>query len=301
MSSRDQVDLDIVIVAYRSLDILRNCLSSLRDNVSSSFATRVHVVDNSSGDGTADAVSTEFPEVILYREATNGGFARGNNRALRCVSAPLVLILNPDTEVPAGVLEHLTAEMYHDASIGVLGPRLAQRDGTFDHAAKRSFPGPVDALRYFLPHRSATSHYLAPHVDEHHTGVVDAVNGAFMLIRGTALSQVGPLDERYWMYGEDLDWCKRFADAGWKVVYDGRVTAVHLKGGTAGKVRSLKLNWHFHKSMAIFYRTHQGGRSMATDLVVYLGIASRLLVTTATGTMHRLRTTATAHRLEGNL
>ena len=118
-------------------------------------------------------------------------------------------------------------------------------------------------------------------------GRVDAVNGAFMLIRTAAMRQVGLFDEAYWMYGEDLDWCKRFANMGWDVVYDGRVSVVHLKGGTSGGARSWKLNWHFHKSMAIFYRTHSSGKNLAVDGAVYLGIILRWITAVLQSTISR--------------
>jgi N-acetylglucosaminyl-diphospho-decaprenol L-rhamnosyltransferase len=273
--------LEIVIVAFRSFPILQRCLQSLRDNVSSRMRVVIHVVDNASGDGTADAVASEFPEVVLYRQASNDGFAAGNNRALRCVTAPFVLVLNPDTEVPEGVLEHLFEVLDQDSSIGVIGCRLVRDDGTFDHASKRSFPNPRDALEYFFQGRdNGPSRYLSPNVPELGVGSVDAINGAFMLIRSEAMQEVGLLDQRYWMYGEDLDWCKRFSDLGWNVVYDGRTTVLHLKGGTTGTQRSWRLNWHFHRSMAIFYRTHNAGNNRPLDALVFSGIAVKWLSAT---------------------
>lgn len=104
----------------------------------------------------------------------------------------------------------------------------------FDHAAKRSIPTVADAVRYFRP-GARDSGYLAPDVDEHGVGRVDAINSAFMLVRRAALVEVGMLDEGYFIYGEDLDWCARCRSAGWEVVYDGRVTTLHVKGATAGE------------------------------------------------------------------
>lgn len=282
-------DLEIVIVAFRSYPILRRCIQSLRENVIDSYRVVVHVVDNASEDGTADAVALEFPEVVLYRQTSNDGFAAGNNRALRFVRAPYVLVLNPDTEVPRGVLEHLFAVLDLDSSIGAIGCRLVTGDGTFDHASKRSFPTPRDALGYFVRGGdNGRARYLSPGVDEFELGAVDAINGAFMLIRSKALREVGLLDERYWMYGEDLDWCKRFSNAGWRVVYDGRATALHLKGGTTGAHRSWKLNWHFHKSMALFYRSHDAGSNRYMDALVYSGIAAKWIAATLSSSSRRI-------------
>jgi len=280
-------DLEVVIVSFRAWPLLRRCLQSLAEHLAPVVKTRVHVVDNASGDGTPDAVAQNFSTVTLHRRESNDGFAVANNSVLGSVEAPFVLVLNPDTELLPGAVEHLLDVMASDDRIGVLGCRLVQLDGSFDHAAKRSFPRPLDAVEYFLRRRGGGARYLAPHVGENEMGRVDAVNGAFMLIRTAAMRQVGLFDEAYWMYGEDLDWCKRFANMGWDVVYDGRVSVVHLKGGTSGGARSWKLNWHFHKSMAIFYRTHSSGKNLAVDGAVYLGIILRWITAVLQSTISR--------------
>ncbi|WP_199424938.1 glycosyltransferase family 2 protein [Actinotalea solisilvae] len=269
-------EVEVVIVAYGSAPLLRRCLTSLRDVSAQGLRLRVHVVDNASPDGTPDVVAREFPEVVLWRRSTNDGFAVATNMALRAVTAPFALVLNPDTEVPVGTLDHLLATMAAHPKAAVVGCRLMRLDGTLDHAAKRSIPDPYEALKYFV-RRTSRSDYLAPDVDDDELGRVDAINGALMLVRTEALSEVGLLDERYWMYGEDLDWCVRFSAAGYHVLYDGQVSALHVKGATADRRRSLRLVWHFHRSMALFYRTHQAGRHPLLDGAVYVAIGGRFL------------------------
>jgi GT2 family glycosyltransferase len=206
--------------------------------------------------------------------------------ALRNVQSPFVLVLNPDTELRAGVLDHVLEILEERHDVGMVGCRLARPDGTFDHAAKRSFPTPASALAHFtgIGRRAAAgplAQYRAPDVGERDSGEVDAVNGAFMLVRRDALVEVGLLDEGYWLYMEDLDWCARFWERGWKVFYDGAVTAIHVKGGVAGRHRRLKPNLHFHRGMGRFYRRHQGGRRWLLDVAVYLGIGIKLVVALA--------------------
>jgi GT2 family glycosyltransferase len=181
-----------------------------------------------------------------------------NNQALALTTAPFILLLNPDTEASWPTIAHLLDQLKNDAGIGMIGCRLLLDDGSFDHAAKRRIPTPLQALQYFASRvlGRKVGNYVANNVPETGVGDVDALNGAFMLATRQALSTVGGLDESYWMYAEDLDWCVRFRDAGWRVVYDGRVTALHVKGASSGKRRSLRLNYHFHRSMAIFYRCH---------------------------------------------
>jgi GT2 family glycosyltransferase len=241
------------------------------------------VADNGGGEGTARMVERDFPWVRLHRLGRNAGFSAANNAVLRATSSPLVLLLNPDTELRAGVLDHMTALMAARPDAGMAGCRLVRPDGRFDHAAKRSFPTPLSALAHFsgVGRRAAggrLAQYRATAVPEQGTGEVDAINGAFMLVRREALADVGLLDEGYWLYMEDLDWCARFWQRGWKVLYDGTVTAVHVKGGTSGRHRRMKANLHFHRGMGRFYRRHQAGEHPLLDLAVYLAIGAKFAI-----------------------
>jgi GT2 family glycosyltransferase len=240
----------------------------------------IHVVDNASGDGTAELVAREFPEVTLTVCERNVGFAAANNVAIREGSAPYVLILNPDTRVTPGSLERLLDLMEARPEAGMAGPRLVLNDGTFDHAARRSFPTPLSALGHFTGigrregARGELAAYRAPDVE---AGPVDAVNGAFMLMRRAALDQVGLFDERYWMYMEDLDLCYRFHRAGWTVWYEPSATVIHVKGGTSGALRPWRLNYAFHYGMYRFYRSHYAERrNPLYNGIIYAGIALKL-------------------------
>lgn len=270
--------LEIVIVSYRCRELLLACLESITANPYTGGETTISVVDNASGDGTVEALRERHPGVALTALDDNVGFSKANNLALRASTADRVLLLNPDTEIWPGVLDAMTAFLDEHPRAGVAGCRLVQRDGSFDHASKRSIPTVSDALRYFRPGggRSSGSGYLAPHVAEDGVGEVDAVNGAFMLIRPEAMREVGLLDPGYWMYGEDLDWCARFRRAGWDVLYNGRVTTLHVKGATAGSHRRWRQNVAFHQSMGRFYRRHVGGEHALLDVAVYAGIGAKL-------------------------
>ena len=292
--------LDIVIVVSAGARALvRDCLRSLGRHPLTAGPARVHLVDNASRDGTVEMVLAEFPEVELYELGRNAGFCVANNVALRQVSAPYVLLLNPDTEVTEGALDHMVELMRRRPDVGVAGCRLVMRDGSFDHAAKRSFPSPLGALAYFtglgrLPGAGRRlRQYLAPELDERASGEVDAVNGAFMLVRREALEQVGLLDEGYWLYMDDLDWCYRFKRSGWKVWYEGAVTVIHVKGGTtvearrAGRYRGLRHNVAFHRSMGRFYRKFYAGRRPLLDAAVYAAIGAKLAISVARSTVAR--------------
>jgi GT2 family glycosyltransferase len=279
--------LEVVIVSSTGArDLLRACLASLRANPPEAGGMTVHVVDNASTDGTPEMVREEFPEVVLHALDWNSGFCVANNLVLRESRADFVLVLNPDTEVYAGALDHMLRVMEEHPDIGMSSCRLAKADGTLDHASKRSFPTPMGALAHFLGvGRSERAprwlaQYRAPELGEHDAGEVDAVNGAFMLVRHEALEDVGLLDEGYWLYMDDLDWCFRFKRKGWKVWYDGAVTVKHIKGGTTVRKRhrGLRHNVAFHRSMGRFYRKFYAGRMPLFDVVIYFAIMGKLAV-----------------------
>ena len=247
----------------------------------------VTVVDSGSTDGTPDMVAREFPEVRLERQA-NVGFSAANNLALRESRAGAVLLLNPDTEVYDGTLDTCLARLDADPAIGMVGAKLVREDGELDHAAKRSFPTPLAALAHFTGigrgegAGASLSQYRATHLDEDEAGEVDAVNGAFMLCRAEAVAQVGLLDEGYWLYMEDLDWCHRFWDVGWKVFYEPGAVALHVKGGSSAKRRAPKQEIAFHRGMGRFYRRFDApGSNPLLNLAVYAGIGAKLAVSLA--------------------
>ena len=283
------VSLDVIVVSYRCEALLRDCLRSLHEHPPDAPMT-VYVVDNASHDGTAEMVVREFGDVALRVNERNLGFGAANNLAIRDTDSPYVLVLNPDTRITAGALDRLLELIESRPEIGMCGPRLELEDGSFDHAARRSFPTPLSALGHFTGvgrRRSsgALASYRAPEVE---TGPVDAVNGAFMLVRRAALSDVGLFDEGYWMYMEDLDLSYRFARAGWVSWYEPGATVVHVKAGTTGGERSPRLEAAFHYGMYRFYRKHYApDRNPLVNAAIYCGIAVKLAVSLATGAVRR--------------
>lgn len=273
--------LAVVVVSFECRELTLACLASLRRHPLRRGEMAVWVVDNASGDGTVEAIRERFPEVEVVALDRNAGFSAANNLVLRRTADPYVLLLNPDTEATEGALDHMLDTIESRPDVGMAGCRLVQPDGTFDHAAKRSFPTPLSALGHFtgVGRRLATGSlaaYRAPDLGELAVGEVDAVNGAFMLVRRSAIEDVGSLDEGYWLYMEDLDWCYRFWQAGWKVLYDGRATFVHVKGGTAGPLRRPRQNIAFHRGMGRFYRKFHGRERPALAVAVYVGIGAKL-------------------------
>jgi colanic acid biosynthesis glycosyl transferase WcaI len=253
--------VSLLIVTFNCRDVLESCLASIEQE-RSALPLEVIVVDNASRDDTVTAVSERFPRVRVIANHSNVGFAHAANQAMRIAEGEYFLILNPDTYLPPGSISASVAALERHPDVGVMGCKLVRADGTFDHACKRGFPTVSSALYYFFglsrlrPSSPRFAHYVAGPLDKDETGLVDAVNGAFMLVRRAAADDVGAMDERYWLYAEDLDWCRRFWEKGWKILYWPEVEVVHVKGASAGMHRSRTVNRAFHRSMWLFYEKH---------------------------------------------
>ena len=275
-----------MIVSHGAEGLLRRCLASLREHPPGA-QMRVTVVDSGSPDGTPDMVAREFPEARLLRRG-NIGFSAANNLVLRESDAGAVLLLNPDTEVYAGTLDAALARLRSAPRIGMVGVKLVLESGELDHACKRSFPTPLSALAHFTGigrddgAGESLSQYRATHLGDDDPGEVDAVNGAFMLCRAEAVREVGLLDEGYWLYMEDLDWCRRFWQAGWKVFYEPAGVALHVKGASSGGRRRPKQEIAFHRGMARFYRRFDAPEhNPLLNAAVYAGIGAKLATSLA--------------------
>jgi N-acetylglucosaminyl-diphospho-decaprenol L-rhamnosyltransferase len=281
------VALEVVVVSHGAEALLRRCLRSLQEHPPSGGEMRITVVDSGSPDATPEMVAREFANVRLLRE-DNIGFSAANNLALRESEAEAVLLLNPDTEVYAGTIDAALARLRSEPRIGMVGVKLVTESGEIDHACKRSFPTPLSALAHFTGvgrgegAGGTLSQYRATHLGDDEPGEVDAVNGAFMLCRAEAIREVGLLDEGYWLYMEDLDWCHRFWDAGWKVFYEPAGVALHVKGASSGNRRAPRQEIAFHRGMARFYRRFDAPENNpALNAVVYAGIGAKLATSLA--------------------
>ena len=276
-------DLAVVIVSYNVRDLLRRCLASI-DAAIGGLQVEVHVVDNASSDASAATVADEFPAVHLHEPGVNRGYAWSNNLALREVRRRhgawprYVLLLNPDTELPPGSLAEMVAFLDARPEAGVAGPRLLKTNGDLALACRRSFPSPeislyrMAGLSRLFPRSQRFGRYNLTYLDQTDVYEVDSVVGAFMLVRGSLLDDVGLLDETYFMYGEDLDWAFRIKSHGWKVYYNGRVIVYHHKGASS-KQRSFRSNRAFYHAMLVFFDKHYAATtSLPIRLLVVAGI-----------------------------
>jgi GT2 family glycosyltransferase len=282
------LDLGIVIVNYNVRELLRECLASVYDS-QARVAFEVCVVDNGSTDGSADMVADLFPQAKLIR-TENRGYAVGNNLGLQAFgfrqseeavsSQPrYALLLNPDTVLPPRALADMLVFMEAHPRAGAAGPRLVREDGSLDKACRRSFPTPEVAFYRFsglgrlFPQSPRFGRYNLTYLPPDVTTKVDSVVGAFMLIRGEALNQVGLLDERFFMYAEDLDFCYRIKERGWQVWYNADVTVLHYKGESS-RQRSAFANAQFYHTMRLFHDKHfKDQSSFVMNWLIYAGVA----------------------------
>lgn len=223
----------------------------------------VIVVDNGSQDSSLACLRSmvgQDPRVRVIENGRNLGFARANNIALRQVAGDYVLLLNPDCVIRPNTLPAILEEVASRPEVGMAGCLIRNPDGTEQAGCRRSVPTPwrtfvrVLHLNRFFPHYPKFEGFvLSRQVLPKEAVFLEAISGAFMLVRHEGLKQVGLLDENYFLHCEDLDWCMRFRQAGWKILFVPSVEAVHYKG-TCSKQRPVQVLWHKHKGMVYFYR-----------------------------------------------
>ncbi|GBC60677.1 glycosyltransferase family 1 protein [Desulfonema ishimotonii] len=272
--------IDIVIVNYNSTDHLLRCLKSIYDHKDNFYVT-VYVEDNASADN-ADRISGAFPQVILHKNIENLGFAKAVNQAVEKGRGEYVILLNPDAHVTAGFFKTALDFMDTHQDVGITGPKILDRDGRLQNSA-RAFPTPLTAFfgrtsflsRHFPKNPITSRNLLSLSSDGKNPMPVDWVSGACMVVRRKAVRQVGLLDERFFMYWEDTDWCRRMWAKRWKVVYFPRAVIYHYVGGSSEK-RRCRSSYEFHKSVYRLFEKYLPPSLGWIRPVVLSGLALRL-------------------------
>ncbi|MFK7871005.1 MAG: glycosyltransferase family 2 protein [Roseobacter sp.] len=230
------MDLSIVIVNWNTQDMLRDCLQSIESGLGS-LKAEVLVVDNASQDGSCAMVRAEFPAVRLIENETNFGFAGGNNVALRRAVGRYVMLLNTDTLVHGTVLPDAIAWLDDHPGVGVMGPRLLNADGSVQPSCS-AYPKLTHLAMQTLglTRFARLDSYRMTGWDRGSERQVDVISGAAMFVRATAMRDIGLLDEAFFFYGEETDWCRRFAGAGWAIVFAPIPKITHFGNGSAHKL-----------------------------------------------------------------
>jgi GT2 family glycosyltransferase len=283
--------ISVVVVSYNVREHLLDAMRALY--ASSGVSLEAIVVDNASSDGSADALEITFPEAIVVRNSTNLGFGNGSNRGLMRSQSEFVLLLNPDVMVESDCLRILAGFLHAHPTVGAAGPRLSRPDGGLDLAARRGFPTPRAAfyrltlLSRIFPTSPRFNRYNMGYLSEEQVHEIDAGTAACLMIRRSAIEQVGPFDPDYFMYGEDLDLCFRLKKAGWKIFYVPAAVATHLKGASSRQATSAMLR-EFHRAMWTFHRKHYAsGLPGPANGLVWLGIWGRWAVLSLRAKLNR--------------
>ena len=258
------MDLSVVILSYNTREFTDGALRTVFD-AAEGLDVEVFVVDNASRDGSADMVAEKFPQARLLRSERNLGFTGGNNLALRQVTGRYVLLLNSDTIVRKDTLRQLVEFMDAHPEAGAASCKILNPDGTLQLDSRRSFPTPLaslckmSGLSRFFPNHPRIARYNLTYLDPEQITEVEVLSGSCMLVRKAAMDQVGMLDEDYFMYGEDIDWCYRIHAAGWKIYYAPITEIIHFRGGS-GHSEPLRILYHKSKAMSIFVDKHMRHR-----------------------------------------
>jgi len=284
------IDLSIIIVNYNTKELLKDCLESIQTSQELT-SDEIFVVDNASSDKSVEMVKKDFPNVLLLSNRQNLGFAKANNQAIKKASGRYILLLNPDTKVEKNTLWEMIRFMENNPKVGVATCRVELPNCELDRDCRRSFPTPwvsfskFSGLAKIFPKTKLFGSYQLTYLDEKKLSEVDACVGAFMMVRREAIDKIGLLDERFFFYGEDLDWCFRFKEKGWQIVYNPSVKITHYKGASSGMKHSSqhvttattkakrKALIASTEAMKIFYQKHYQGRyPKVVTLLVFGGI-----------------------------
>lgn len=274
------IQVSIVIVTWNGKKYVEECLDSLHAYIHNPSA-EVIVVDNASTDGTPELVRDSYPGVTLIRNEANLGFAKANNIGIRRATGEYVLLINSDVRVHDGCIEKLLEYMKEDSRIGLLGPKMLGADGK----PYRSYMGAPTLWRCFcralaldvlFPNSKLFGGFLMPYFKMDRITEVDVLNGWFWVTRREALSEVGLMDDTLFMYGDDLDWSKRFHDAGWKLVYFPEAESLHYGGASSARA-PIKFSVEMQRANFQYWQKSHGRASQFVFLaIVWVHQALRL-------------------------
>lgn len=285
--------VDVVILNYGSPEMTIDTVRLVEASTITSHDARIWVVDNGSPDDSVERLSTALPGVQLIASPTNLGFSGGNNLALaRILSDEMtgdpeqscILLLNNDVLVEPDSIQVCLDVLRDEPEVGAVGPRVRLPDGRLDLACRRAFPTPLNAfwkltgMAKRFPDNPRFAGYNLTYLPEDQPADVDAVTAAFMLVRVSVVNQVGLLDERFFMYGEDMDWAYRIKAAGWRVLYWPAAEVIHFKSATSRR-QSSRIHYEFYRAMWLFHAKHYAGRyPFLLNALVMIGIVTRGLL-----------------------
>lgn len=285
------MDLSIIIINWNTRDLLRDCLNSVLEGAPDHRSFEIIVVDNASTDGSQDMVRNLFPQVTMVMNERNRGFAAANNQAIEIASGSNVLLLNSDTLVHGKVLAESLAYMDAHWHVGAMGCRVLNADGSLQHSTSQ-FPSllnltiqtlGLDRLRFV----SAFRKYRMLDWDRRSERYVETISGCYLMVRRQCIEAVGKLDEAFFFFGEETDWCRRIREAGWKVAFAPVGDITHFGGGSSGTLNH-KRDLMLSEATVRLHRKHSGWlTALGVYLLLFLFNSSRFVYWAFVSTLKR--------------
>lgn len=251
-------DLSIIIVSWNTKDLVRDCLNSIKKSTHST-SYEIFLVDNNSSDGTAEMVKGEFKDVKLIANKTNNGFAKANNQAIEISDSKYIILLNPDTIVKDNALDEMVKYLDHHEDVGVLGCKLLNPDGTLQESCRRfpnlsTYSTILLKLHTLFPNKKCLTEYFMKEMNYNTINEVDQVMGAALMYRTDVLGTKSCLDEDYWIWFEEVDFCYNVKRNGYKVVYIPNAEIIHYKAQSFNQLLKVKQQKVFNKSLLLYFK-----------------------------------------------
>lgn len=278
------MDLSIIVVNFNTKKLTSECIQSVFQS-NTQFNFEIIIVDNHSTDESIKYIKHQYPNVHLIENTDNLGYSRANNQGIESAQGRYMLLLNSDTTVETDTLETMIQFMDTHPEVGASGCKVVLPDGSLDKACRRGFPTPLTTFYYvsglskLFPNSPRFNSYHMEYLNEDEAYPIDCLVGAFMMVRREAVNQVGLLDERFFMYFEDTDWCYRIQEAGWLNYYYPKTKITHFKRGSS-RGRPYRITYEFHRAMKLFYDKHYRNKyPFWVTLLMYAGIAVKFGLT----------------------
>lgn len=253
--------ISICIVTLNARNYLKRCIESIPEALSS-LDHEIIIIDNGSMDGTLDLIKKKYPNILYRRNRINLGYTIPMNQAMSMARGEYILQLNPDIELSKRSIYLLVKYMNMNKNIGICIPRIIDANGDFQKSSRRGIPTPWAVITYFLglsrlfSKNKIFTQYRLEHLDEYKISEVDAVSGSCMLIKSGVVDDIGILDENFFAYQEDSDFCLRAKQANWKIIYNPESTITHYTGRGGSKSYPMKSILEWHRSYYYYYYKH---------------------------------------------
>lgn len=286
-------DVSVILVNFKTPELTFKAIESVYLSITQ-YSYEIILVDNYSCDGIVELVKSSFPDIRIIENVDNVGYSKANNQGMQIAMGLYILLLNSDTVIQPDTLETMISFMDAHPTVGASGCKVVLPNGELDKACRRGFPTPSASFYYafgfskLFPNVPRFNQYQLGYLDPDESYPVDCLVGAFMMVRREVIDQVGGLDEEFFMYGEDIDWCYRIKQAGWEIYYYPKTSITHYKGASSRR-KPFKIVYEFHRAMWLFHRKHYKKKYLPlVNGLVYLGIGIKLLMALIKNGMKRL-------------